>query len=82
MSSQSSAKTLKTSVMVTQHGAIVLTFMTIILGTTLVEFHDVLFPPKFSSLNFWALIVVYYGAFNTWFGIVAASSARPYKIRL
>ena len=79
MNSQSSAQTLTTSVMLTPHGAIVLTFMAIILGTTLVEFNDVLFPPKFGSLNFWALIVVYYGAFATWFGIVTATSARPYR---
>ena len=53
-------------------------FFAVVLGTSLVEFNETLFPPKITSLNFWALLPVYYGAFSTWFGTVTMSRGRQY----
>lgn len=53
-------------------------FFAVVLGTSLVEFNETLFPPKITSLNFWALLPVYYGAFSTWFGTVTLSRGRTY----
>jgi len=53
-------------------------FFAVVLGTSLVEFNEILFPPKITSLNFWALLPVYYGAFSTWFGTVTLSQGRRF----
>ncbi len=53
-------------------------FAAVVIGSSLLEFNELLFPPKITSLNFWALIMAYYGAIATWFGITTMSRYRPY----
>jgi hypothetical protein len=57
------------------------TFFAVVLASSLVQFNEILFPPKITSLNFWAILAVYYGAFSTWFGTVAVSRNRPFSDR-
>lgn len=52
--------------------------MAVVLGSTLIEFNELLFPPKVTSLNFWALFSVYWSAFASWFGIRMSTRYRPY----
>jgi len=53
-------------------------FLTLVLTVSLVEFNAIIFPPKVTSLNFWALFAAYFGAFSTWFGIIIVGSQRKY----
>lgn len=55
------------------------TFFAVVLASSLVQFNEILFPPKITSLSFWAILAVYYGAFSTWFGTVAVSRNRPFS---
>lgn len=55
------------------------TFFAVVLASSLVQFNEILFPPKMTSLNFWAILAVYYGAFSTWFGTVRVSRNRPFS---
>lgn len=55
------------------------TLVAIVLGTSFVEFNEFLFPPKITSLTFWALFAVYYTAFSVWFGSSTMSKVRPFK---
>jgi hypothetical protein len=57
------------------------TFFAVVLASSLVQFNDILFPPKITSLNFWAILAVYYGAFSTWFGTVRVGRNRPFSDR-
>jgi len=41
------------------------TFFAVVLASSLVQFNEILFPPKITSLNFWAILAVYYGAFSS-----------------
>jgi len=43
----------------------------VVIGSSLLEFNELLFPPKVSSISFWALIPVYVVALDAWFGVVA-----------
>lgn len=43
----------------------------VVIGSSLLEFNELLFPPKVSSISFWALIPVYVVALYAWFGVVA-----------
>jgi hypothetical protein len=79
MSTQQVAESSKPGILATPQAPLVSTFIAVILGSSLIEFNEILFPPKVTSLNFWALIVVYYGAFATWFGIATSSRGRPYN---
>lgn len=53
-------------------------FLAIILGSSLLEFNELLFPPKIRSINFWALLSVYYCAFTVWFALRVHSQSRPH----
>ena len=55
------------------------TFFAVVLASSLVQFNEILFPPKITSLSFWAILAVYYGAFSTWFGTVRMSRSRPFS---
>jgi hypothetical protein len=68
----------KAGVLETPQAPLVSTFVAVVLGSSLIEFNEILFPPKLTSLNFWALVAVYYGAFATWFGITTSSRGRAY----
>jgi hypothetical protein len=52
--------------------------MAVVLGSTIIEFSELLFPPKLISISFWALIVAYYSAFASWFGYRILIQHRPY----
>ena len=52
--------------------------MAVVLGSTLIEFNELLFPPKVTSVNFWALFSVYWSAFASWFAIRISTRSRPY----
>jgi hypothetical protein len=68
----------KPGVLETPQAPLISTFVAVVLGSSLVQFNEILFPPKLTSLNFWALVAVYYGAFSTWFGITTSSRGRAY----
>ena len=69
----------KSGILTTTHSPFVSTFMAVVLGASLIEFNELLYPPDVTSLNFWAIIAVYYTGFSLWFGITTMSRARPYK---
>ncbi|MBA7694404.1 hypothetical protein ES703_103013 [subsurface metagenome] len=50
----------------------------VVLGSTLIEFNKLLFPPKVTSVNFWALFSVYWSAFASWFVMRISTRYRPY----
>ena len=50
----------------------------IVIGSSLLEFNELLFPPKVNSISFWALLPVYVVALDGWFGVVAWSRHIPY----
>ncbi|RLC60181.1 MAG: hypothetical protein DRI01_10500 [Chloroflexi bacterium] len=53
-------------------------FLAVVLGSSLLEFNELLFPPKIRSINFWALLSVYYCAFTVWFALRAQIRSQPY----
>lgn len=50
----------------------------VVLGASLIEFNEFLFPPVVSSLSFWALIVVYVAVITSWIGWHKSTSKYPY----
>ncbi len=78
MSTKSNAITSTAGVIASPQAPLISTFIAVILGASLIEFNEFLFPPKITSLNFWALITIYYGAIAVWFGITTMSRYRPY----
>ncbi|MAG14834.1 MAG: hypothetical protein CL874_03020 [Dehalococcoidales bacterium] len=58
--------------------AIVPFLFAIVLGSSLIEFYETLFSSKITSLNFWALLVVYLATFSSWFGWYEAAYRYPY----
>jgi hypothetical protein len=78
MSTQQIAESSRPGVVSSPQAPLYTTFVAIVLGTSFVEFNEFLFPPKLSSLNFWALLAVYYAAFSVWFGTSTMSRARPF----
>jgi hypothetical protein len=58
--------------------AIVPLLFAMVLGTSLIKFNEILFPPKVARLDFWAFSVVYLAAFSSWFGWHEAAYAYPY----
>ncbi|HEY51491.1 MAG TPA: hypothetical protein G4O20_06775 [Dehalococcoidia bacterium] len=50
----------------------------IVIGSSLLEFNELLFPPKITSISFWALLPVYVIALDGWFGVVSWSRNTPY----
>ena len=59
-------------------GILLSLFWAIILGQSLIDYGELLFPPKLASLNFWALLIVYYGAFSAWFAVTTITRFRIY----
>jgi hypothetical protein len=53
----------------------------IVIGSSLLEFNELLFPPKITSINFWALLPVYVVALDGWFGVVSWSRNILYTDR-
>jgi hypothetical protein len=53
--------------------------MAIVLGSSLMQFSGLLYPPKVISLNFWAIAVVYYSAFAAWLGMRQAMTHRIHR---
>jgi len=53
----------------------------VVIGSSLLEFNELLFPPRVTSISFWALIPVYIVALDGWFGVVAWSRNIPYTDR-
>jgi len=79
MSTESNSNSSKSGILTTTQGPFVSTFIAVVVGASLIEFNELLFPPDLTSLNFWAIFAVYYTAFSLWFGIITMSRARPYK---
>ncbi len=77
MSTQQVAESSK-GLLTTPQAPLVSTFIAVILGASLIEFNELLFPPKVTSLNFWALVAAYYGAITSWFRISTMSRHHPY----
>lgn len=53
-------------------------FVAIVLGSSIIEFNELLFPPKITSIAFWGILPVYYFALSAWFGIIAWGRYTPY----
>jgi len=53
-------------------------FFAVVLGGSILEFRESIFPPQGTSLNFWALFVVYIFIFATWFSWQVMTSRVPY----
>ena len=56
-------------------------FLAVVLASSLIHFNELLFPPKITRLNFWAILAAYYGEFSTWFGTASLSRGRPFSDR-
>ena len=50
----------------------------VVIGSSLLEFNELLFPPQITNISFWALLPVYIIAFDGWFGVIAWSRSTPY----
>jgi hypothetical protein len=50
----------------------------IVIGSSLLEFNELLFPPKITSIRFWALLPVYIVAIDAWFGVISWSRNIPF----
>jgi len=79
MSTQQIADSSRPGVLTSPQAPLLSTLIAVVLGASLIEFNELLFPPKITSPNFWAILAVYYTAFSLWFGITTMSRARPYK---
>ena len=79
MNTERNSNSSKSGILTTAQAPFVSTFIAIVVGASLIEFNELLFPPDVTSLNFWAILAVYYTAFSLWFGITTMSRARPYK---
>ncbi len=79
MSTESNPSASTTGIITSPQAPLISTFIAVILGASLIEFNEFLFPPQIASLSFWALITVYYGALATWFGITTIQRTRPYN---
>ena len=53
-------------------------FSAVVLGGSILEFRESIFPPQGTSLNFWALFIVYVFAFATWFSWQIMTGRAPY----
>lgn len=53
-------------------------FAAVVVGSSFLEFNELLFPPKITSICFWALLPVYVLALDAWFGVVSWSRSIPY----
>lgn len=55
-------------------------FFAVVLGASILEFRESIFPPQGTSLNFWALFVVYFFGFATWYSWQIMTSRAPYIV--
>ena len=53
-------------------------FVAVVLGSSLIEFNELLFPPKLNSLAFWGILPIYYFGLNAWFGVMAWGRYTPF----
>ena len=53
-------------------------FVAVVLGSSLIEFNELLFPPKLNSLALWGILPVYYFGLNAWFGVMAWGKYTPF----
>jgi len=53
-------------------------FIAVVLGSSLVEFNELLFPPKLSSMAFWGIVPCYWVAVTAWFAIMAWGRYAPF----
>ena len=53
-------------------------FFAVVLGGSILEFRESIFPLIGTSVNFWALFVVYVFTFATWYYWQVMTSKRPY----
>lgn len=53
-------------------------FFAVVLGASILEFNEFLFPPDLTSRSFWALIVVYFAAVTSWTGWYSSVDKFPY----
>lgn len=51
----------------------------VVLGASLIQFHELIFPPKLANPSFWAMFTAYLTAFLCWYGWHEAISAFPYR---
>lgn len=54
-------------------------FFAVVLGSSILEFRDYLFPPNWNNPSFWALTSVYFTAVTSWFGWHKSTAEYPYK---
>jgi len=50
----------------------------VVIGSSLLEFNELLFPPKVTSISFWAILAIYIIALDGWFGVISWSRNIPY----
>ena len=58
--------------------ALVQFFFAVVLGGSILEFRESIFPPMGTSVNFWALFVVYIFIFATWYSWQVMTGRVPY----
>jgi len=75
------SKVISADSVLTQRITLVPLLFAVVLGSSLIEFRDILIPSKLASLNFWALVTVYLSAFASWFGYQEAALRYPYTRR-
>ena len=72
------SKVISADSVLTQRIAPVPLLFAVVLGSSLIEFNDILIPPKLANLSFWALFAVYLSAFASWFGWQESALRYPY----
>jgi 5'(3')-deoxyribonucleotidase len=50
----------------------------VVIGGSILQFHELLFPPLFTCINLWALLVAYFTAIASWFGWHKSTIVYPY----
>ncbi len=53
-------------------------FFAIVLGASILEFNDLLFPPDFANPSFWAIVAVYFTAVTSWIAWHKSTILHPY----
>jgi hypothetical protein len=53
-------------------------FVAVVLGSSLIEFNEFLFPPMLSSMAFWGMVPCYWVAVTAWFATMAWGKYAPY----
>lgn len=50
----------------------------VVIGGSILQFHELLFPPVLTCINLWALLVAYFTAVASWFGWHKSTTEYPY----